>query len=134
MQSSCFIRTAISSRRSRAEYVPPANGLIILSMTAQGASTVVELEQRLRQLTLLQEAVRKINSTLDLDQLLSEIVVDLAQAFGCNRTCLLLLNEAGDELEILAIHGFDTVHKGDRFKPGKEGMVGQVSVTGERRF
>jgi len=103
-------------------------------MSAQGTSTVLELEQRLRQLTLLQEAVRKINSTLDLDQLLSEIVVDLAQAFGCNRTCLLLLNEAGDELEIIAIHGFDTVKKGDRFKRGKEGMVGHVSVTGEPMY
>ena len=100
----------------------------------QASSTVLELEQRLRQLTLLQEAVRKINSTLDLDQLLSEIVVDLAEAFGCNRTCLLLLNEAGSELEIIAIHGFDTVHKGDRFKRGKEGMVGHVAVTGEPMY
>jgi phosphoserine phosphatase RsbU/P len=103
-------------------------------MMGQAPSTVLELEQRLRQLTLLQEAVRKINSTLDLDQLLSEIVVDLAEAFGCLRTCLLLLNEAGDELEIIAIHGFDTVHKGDRFKRGKEGMVGHVSVTGEPMY
>lgn len=103
-------------------------------MTGQGTSTVLELEQRLRQLTLLQEAVRKINSTLDLDQLLSELVVDLAQAFGCNRTCLLLLNEAGDELEIIALHGFDTVRKGARFRRGKEGMVGHVSVTGEPMY
>ena len=103
-------------------------------MTGRASSTVLELEQRLRQLTLLQEAVRKVNSTLDLDQLLSEIVVDLAEAFGCNRTCLLLLNEAGSELEIIAIHGFDTVQKGDRFKRGKEGMVGHVSVTGEPMY
>lgn len=97
-------------------------------------STVLELEQRLRQLMLLQEAVRKINSTLDLDQLLGEIVVDLAEAFGCNRTCLLLINEAGDELEIIALHGFDNVKKGDRFKRGKEGMVGHVSITGEPMY
>ncbi|HWX55560.1 MAG TPA: GAF domain-containing SpoIIE family protein phosphatase [Verrucomicrobiae bacterium] len=103
-------------------------------MSERGTSTVFELEQRLRQLMLLQEAVRKINSTLDLDQLLTEIVADLADAFGCNRTCLLLLNEAGDELEIIALHGFDHVNKGDRFKRGKEGMVGHVSVTGEPMY
>ncbi|HXO38700.1 MAG TPA: GAF domain-containing SpoIIE family protein phosphatase [Candidatus Acidoferrum sp.] len=104
-------------------------------MTDQAASsTVIELEQRLRQLTLLQVAVRKINSTLDLDLLLNEIVVDLAEAFGCNRTCLLLLNEAEDQLEVIAVHGFDNVRKGDHFKRGKEGMVGRVAVTGEPMY
>lgn len=106
----------------------------MLIMSGPTASTVLELEQRLRQLTLLQEAVRKINSTLDLDQLLNEIVVDLAQAFGCNRTCLLLLNEAVDELEVIALHGFDNVRKGYRFKRGIEGMVGHVSLTGEPMY
>ena len=46
-------------------------------MSGPAALTVLELEQRLRQLTLLQDAVRKVNSTLDLDQLLNEIVEDL---------------------------------------------------------
>jgi sigma-B regulation protein RsbU (phosphoserine phosphatase) len=76
-----------------------------LTTTQEGTSTVFELEQRVRQLTLLQEAVRKINSTLQLDDLLNEIVVDLAEVFGCNR-----------------------------FKRGKEGMVGRVSVTGEPMY
>jgi phosphoserine phosphatase RsbU/P len=103
-------------------------------MPGETTSRVLELEQRVRQLTLLQEAVRKINSTLDLDQLLNEIVVDLAVAFGCNRTALLALNEAGDELEIIALHGFEHVSKGDRFQRGKRGMVGHVSVTGEPMY
>ncbi|MCU1256007.1 MAG: hypothetical protein JWM83_2306 [Candidatus Angelobacter sp.] len=103
-------------------------------MSGQGGFTVLELEQRLRELTLLQDAVRKINSTLDLDQLLAEIVVDLAEAFGCNRTALLLLNKAEDELEVIALHGFDNVRKGDRFKRGTEGMVGRVALTGEPMY
>jgi sigma-B regulation protein RsbU (phosphoserine phosphatase) len=103
-------------------------------MSGQGGFTVLELEQRLRELTLLQDAVRKINSTLDLDQLLAEIVVDLAEAFGCNRTALLLLNKAGNELEVIALHGFDNVRKGDRFKRGTEGMVGRVALTGESMY
>jgi sigma-B regulation protein RsbU (phosphoserine phosphatase) len=106
----------------------------MLCMGGPSASTVFELEQRLRQLTLLQEAVRKINSTLDLDQLLDEIVKDLCDAFGCNRSAVLLLNEAGDQLEIIALHGFENVRKGDRFKLGKEGMVGHVALTGEAMY
>lgn len=103
-------------------------------MSSEGTSRVLELEQRLRQLTLLQEAVRKINSTLDLDQLLNEIVIDLAGAFGCNHTALLLFDETGDELEIIAIHGFSDLKKGFRFKPGKRGMVAQVAVTGQHMY
>lgn len=100
-------------------------------MSSPGTSTVLELEQRLRQLTLLQEYVRKVNSTLDLDQLLNEIVKDLVEAFGCNRAAVCLLNQAGDLLEIIALHGFENVKKGDRFKRGEEGMVGHVGLTGE---
>src|SRR5215467_1607299 len=103
-------------------------------MSSEGTSRVLELEQRLRQLTLLQDAVRKINSTLDLDQLLNEIVVDLAGAFGCNHTALLLFDESRDELEIIAIKGFSDLQKGFRFKPGKRGMIAQVAVTGQPMY
>jgi phosphoserine phosphatase RsbU/P len=103
-------------------------------MSSEGTSRVLELEQRLRQLTLLQDAVRKINSTLDLDQLLNEIVIDLAGAFGCNHTCLLLFDEPSNELEIIAIHGFSDLKKGYRFKPGKRGMVAQVAITGQPMY
>jgi sigma-B regulation protein RsbU (phosphoserine phosphatase) len=103
-------------------------------MSGEGTSRVLELEQRLRQLTLLQDAVRKINSTLDLDQLLNEIVIDLAAAFGCNHTALLLFDAPSDELEIIAIHGFSDLKKGYRFKPGKRGMVAEVAVTGQPMY
>jgi phosphoserine phosphatase RsbU/P len=103
-------------------------------MSTEGTSRVLELEQRLRQLTLLQDAVRKINSTLDLDRLLNEIVIDLAGAFGCNHTALLLFDEAKDELELIAIHGFSDLKKGYRFKPGKRGMVAQVAVAGQPMY
>ncbi|MGH9565001.1 MAG: PP2C family protein-serine/threonine phosphatase [Candidatus Angelobacter sp.] len=103
-------------------------------MESQETATIFELQQRLRQLTLLQEAVRKINSTLDLDQLLNEIVEDLCDAFGCNRSAVLLLNEAGDQLEVIAMHGFENLTKGARFRRGKEGMVGRVALTGEAMY
>jgi len=124
--------TVLPSGSSNPKSLTPGKGGTVMS----GGQTLreFELEQRLRQLTVLQEAVRKINSTLDLDQLLNEIVVDLAEAFGCNRTALLQITEAGDELEIVAIHGFEYVKKGDRFQRGKQGMVGHVSITGEPMY
>jgi hypothetical protein len=59
------------------------------------ASTTTDptLERRIRQLLLLQETAKKVNSILDLEQLLDEIVGGVAEAFGCNRTGVLLKDE-----------------------------------------
>jgi hypothetical protein len=46
------------------------------------------LERRVRELLLLQETAKKVNSILDLEKLLDEIVGGVAEAFGCNgRQC-----------------------------------------------
>lgn len=93
------------------------------------------LEQRVRQLLLLQETVKKVNSILDLEQLLDEIVGGVAEAFGCNRTAVLLKDDAANELEMIALRGFSDVHlKGYRFKIGDEGMVGHVGATAKMRY
>jgi hypothetical protein len=52
-----------------------------------GATNEV-LERRVRQLLLLQETAKKVNSILDLEKLLDEIVGGVAEAFGCNRTAV----------------------------------------------
>src|SRR5919198_2396957 len=93
------------------------------------------LERRIRQLLLLQETAKKVNSILDLEQLLDEIVGGVAEAFGCNRTAVLLKDDATNELEMIALRGFSNVHlKGYRFKIGREGMVGHVSATAKMRY
>jgi phosphoserine phosphatase RsbU/P len=92
------------------------------------------LEQRVRQLLLLQEAVKKVNSILDLGQLLDEIVGSVAENFGCTTTAILLKDDASEELEVFALRGFSDLRKGTRFKIGSEGMVGHVSATGEMRY
>ena len=87
-------------------------------------------DKRIQQLLLLQETVKKINSILDLDQLLDEIVGDVALAFGCTRSAILLLDEVANELVIAAVRGFDNVHlKGFRFHVGGEGILGHVGAT-----
>lgn len=92
------------------------------------------LEQRVRQLLLLQEAVKKVNSILDLGQLLDEIVGNVAETFGCTTTAILLKDDSSDELEVFALRGFSGLPKGARFKIGTEGMVGHVSSTGAVRY
>ena len=94
-----------------------------------------KLEQQVQQMVLLQETVKKVNSILDLDQLLDEIVGSVAQTFGCNRTAVLLKDDAAGELEMVAVRGFSDLHlKGFRFKIGGEGIVGHVGVTHKMRY
>jgi sigma-B regulation protein RsbU (phosphoserine phosphatase) len=99
------------------------------------ATTDQTLERRVRQLLLLQETAKKVNSILDLEQLLDEIVGGVAEAFGCNRTGVLLKDETTDEMEIVALRGFTNVHlKGYRFKIGGEGIIGHVSAAGTMHY
>jgi len=103
-------------------------------MTTQ-ATTDHTLERRVRQLLLLQETAKKVNSILDLEQLLDEIVGGVAEAFGCNRTAVLLKDDSTNELQMIALRGFSNVHlKGYRFKVGGEGIVGHVSATAKMRY
>ena len=99
------------------------------------ATTEPPLERRIRELLLLQEIAKKVNSLLDLEQLLDEIVGGVAEAFGCNRTAVLLKDETADEMEIVALRGFSNVHlKGYRFKIGGEGIIGHVSAAGRMHY
>jgi phosphoserine phosphatase RsbU/P len=88
------------------------------------------LEQRIRQLLLLQEIAKKVNSILDLEQLFDEIVGGVAETFGCNRTAVLLKDDTTNELELVARRGFSNVQylKGYRFKIGGEGIIGHASA------
>src|SRR5262245_11817230 len=93
-----------------------------------------DLAQRVRQLLLLQDAVKKVNSILDLEHLLDEIVGSVAETFGCSHAAVALKDDSQNELEIIALRGFLDVRKGNRFKIGAEGMVGHVGATGMMRY
>jgi len=53
-------------------------------------TTNLLLARRVRELLLLQETAKKVNSILNLEELLDEIVGGVAEAFECNRTAILL--------------------------------------------
>jgi sigma-B regulation protein RsbU (phosphoserine phosphatase) len=95
-----------------------------------------EQNHLIQELFLLQRVAQRINSTLDLETLLEDIVNDVAETFGCSRSAVLLKDDETSELVIAAVRGWTANYhrKGDRFKCGEEGMVGHVGVTGETYY
>ncbi|RPI74354.1 MAG: GAF domain-containing protein [Ignavibacteriales bacterium] len=93
-------------------------------------------DQTIKELLLLQRVAQKINSILDLNLLLEEIVGDVAETFGYLRSGVLLKDNKTNELEIAAVKGWTkNFHvKGDRFKIGEYGMVGHVAQTGDTYY
>jgi len=85
----------------------------------------------------LQKAAQKINSILDLDQLIDKVVNDVARSFGCVDADVYLHDEARRELVLACAHGCAgcAVH-GDHhsLKIGKDGMVGHVAGTRQMRY
>ncbi|HXZ80084.1 MAG TPA: GAF domain-containing SpoIIE family protein phosphatase [Terriglobales bacterium] len=82
----------------------------------------------------LQKAAQTINSTLDLDLLLTQVVNDVAQSFGCIEASIWLHDHEAQEMVLAGVRGCTVHTKGSRLKIGVEGMVGHVAATGEMRY
>ncbi len=91
-------------------------------------------DEQVQDLLRLQKAAQKINSILDLDQLIDKIVNDVARSFGCVEANVYLHDEERAELVLSGVHGCTAYGKGHRLKVGKEGMVGYVAATGQMRY
>ncbi len=83
---------------------------------------------QVRALRLLNQAVQRINSILELDTLLEELVNDIALKFECQHTCILLTDPSGKDLVVAATRGCPIHGKGYRFRIGKEGLVGHAAA------
>ncbi len=100
-----------------------------------GSDTVRALpDDSVQELLKLQKAAQKINSILDLDQLIDKIVNDIACSFGCVELNLYLHEPDRGEMVLAGVHGCTLHGKGHRLKVGKEGMVGYVADTGQMRY
>jgi sigma-B regulation protein RsbU (phosphoserine phosphatase) len=87
-----------------------------------------------QELLRLQKPAQKINSILDLDQLIDKIVNDIACSFGCVELNVFLYEPDRSEMVLAGVHGCTLHGKGTRLKVGKEGMVGYVAATGQMRY
>ena len=92
------------------------------------------LDSQVDSLQKLQKAAQKISSILDLDQLIDNIVNDVAHSFGLLETAIYLHDEARGEMVMGGVHGCSIHSKGFRLKIGREGMVGYVASTGQMRY
>src|SRR6202051_5288549 len=89
---------------------------------------------QIEDLQRLQKAAQKISSILDPDQLIDNIVNDVAHSFGCVEAGIYLHDEERAEMVLAGVHGCSVNHKGHCLKIGKEGMVGYVASTGQMRY
>ena len=92
------------------------------------------LDDQVEDLQQLQKAAKKINSILDLDQLIDKIVNDVARSFGCVEANIYLHDQEHAEMVLAGVHGCSVHDKGHRLKIGTEGMVGYVASTGQMRY
>src|SRR5262245_5280627 len=87
---------------------------------------------RIEELYLLQRVAQKINSILDLETLLDQIVGDVASTFGYDRLAVLLKEDETGELVIAAGWTGELCLKGTRFKIGQDaGMSAHAAASGE---
>jgi phosphoserine phosphatase RsbU/P len=105
---------------------------MINPFSAEQAFDDLDQVLRIEELYLLQRVAQKINSILELETLLDQIVGDVANTFGYNRLAVLLKDEGTEELVIAAGWTGELCLKGTRFKiGGGEGMSAHAAATGE---
>jgi sigma-B regulation protein RsbU (phosphoserine phosphatase) len=92
------------------------------------------LDAQVEGLQKVEKAAQKISSILDLDQLIDNIVNDVARSFGLLETSVYLHDEGRGEMVMGGVNGCTIHQKGFRLKVGKEGMVGYVASTGQMRY
>jgi sigma-B regulation protein RsbU (phosphoserine phosphatase) len=93
--------------------------------------------EQVEDLLRLQKAAQKINSILDLNQLIDKVVNDVARSFGCVEADVYLHDEERGELVLACAHGCagcEVCGVGHSLKIGKQGMVGYVAGTGQMRY
>jgi len=103
------------------------------NFSADHMAAPLHIEQ-VQDLLKLQKAAQKITSILDLDQLIDQIVNDVAVSFGCVEAEIFIYDEPRGELVLTGVKGCTVHGKGHRLKFGQEGMVGYVAATGQMRY
>jgi two-component system, sensor histidine kinase PdtaS len=86
------------------------------------------MDARDRYLRLLTETIEAVNSTLDLEEVLSQVATKVADALGADACFVYLYDERADELVLRATHGtrVDEMTRRPRMRPG-EGITGSAA-------
>ena len=86
------------------------------------------MDRRERHLKLLTDTIEAVNSTLDLEQVLSQVASKVADAFGADACFVYLFDEQAGELVLRATHGtsVERMTQRPRMRPG-EGITGAAA-------
>ena len=87
------------------------------------------METRDRHLKLLTQTIEAVNSTLDLQEVLSQVATNVAAALEADACFVYLYDERADELVLRASHGtrIDELTRRPRMRPG-EGITGTAAA------
>ncbi len=86
------------------------------------------MDRRERHLKLLTDTIEAVNSTLDLEQVLEQVAMKVADAFGVDACFVYLFDERAGELVLRATHGtaVEQMTQRPRMRPG-EGITGSAA-------
>jgi len=104
--------------------------------TAQLVEANANNERRAKQFQSIAQVARTISSTLEIDNLLSQITTVISREFGFYHVGVFLLDTAREYAVLSAANsegGQVMLARGHRLKVGEKGMVGFVSSTGKPR-
>jgi two-component sensor histidine kinase/putative methionine-R-sulfoxide reductase with GAF domain len=87
------------------------------------------METRDRHLKLLTDTIEAVNSTLDLEEVLSQVATNVAASLEADACFVYLYDEHADELVLRATHGslIDELTRRPRMRPG-EGITGTAAA------
>jgi sigma-B regulation protein RsbU (phosphoserine phosphatase) len=93
-----------------------------------------DTREQAEEFLLLHRVAQRINSVLDFNLLLQQIVADVEQTFGYCRSSVLLKDDTTNELVIT--HGWtgDRIKIGHRFRIGQFGIAGHVGETEQTHY
>ena len=89
---------------------------------------------KIAELVRLQKFAQRINSSLDLDEIVERVTDEVAAALGCVEINIYLHDLPTDDLVLSGMRGCSIHGKGHRMKVGTEGMVGYVAATRQMRY
>src|SRR5438876_11752787 len=86
------------------------------------------MDVRERHLRLLTETIEAVNSTLDLEEVLSQVATKVAEALHADACFVYLYDEHANELVLRATHGtkVEEMTQRPRMRPG-EGITGSAA-------
>src|SRR3954463_10409000 len=86
------------------------------------------MDESARHLRLLTETIAAVNSTLDLEEVLSLVAAKVTDALGADACFVYLYDERAGELVLRATHGtrVDEMTRRPRMRPG-EGITGSAA-------